>query len=44
MWARANGANIPGMNMSSDKAREYVSGYSERGLPSRKVKRKRGKK
>lgn len=41
MQAIAHGANIPGIHMSANKAAEYVSGESSKGLPSRVVKRKK---
>lgn len=44
MQAIAHGANIPGVHMDAAKAAEYVSGQSPKGLPARKVKRKRDKK
>lgn len=41
MYAVASGSiNKPGLSKS--KAKEYVSGYSEKGLPERTKKRKRG--
>jgi hypothetical protein len=41
MQALAHGANIPGIHMTADKAAEYVSGQSPKGLPTRVVKRKK---
>lgn len=41
MQAIAHGANIPGVSMSADKAAEYVSGESPKGLPKRVLKRKK---
>ncbi len=43
MQAAAHGANIPGVNISSSKAAEYVAGQSPKGLPTRKHKKGRKK-